>query len=40
MFLGGSEKFLYVPGDLEGNVYVQGTAYAQERSQKALVSHL
>lgn len=36
MFIGGSEEFLYIPGNLKGHVYTQGRAGAQKRSQKAI----
>lgn len=38
MFIGGSEKFLYIPGNLKGHVYTLGRAGSQKRSQKALSS--
>lgn len=36
MFIGGFEKFLYIPGNLEGHMYFRGRAGVQKRSQKVL----
>ena len=38
--LGGFGKLPYIPGNEEGPTHVQGCVQSQERSEKALISHL